>query len=318
MKDTNKEASLPTEADILAGKSISSRFILGVFIGLAVIAPGISGSTVAIMLGLYAAMLYAMGHLFGDFRRSFLFLLPIGAGAVIGFLGGFIVVQRVFGDYLLQMVCLFGGLMIGALPAVTDEIRGEKPTALRIALLVLGVLIPVFVALFSYFAISPDSTADTFTDFPILRYVLYLPLGFAVSVTQLVPGLSATAILMAFGQFGPILNSVHLDYILENPRVLLLYLSLGVGFLLGLLSLARALSYLLTHCKAPAFFMIVGLSLGSVISMFVGSDMLALYGAWSASEIPLLGVLVGILCLAVGITASYLLVRYERAHKQNE
>lgn len=318
MKDTNKEASLPTDTDILTGKSKVRRFILGVFIGLAVIAPGISGSTVAILLGLYAAMLYAMGHLFGDFRRCFLFLLPLGVGAVLGFIGGFIVVQKVFGDYLFQMVCLFGGLMIGAIPAVTDELHGEKPTLSRVALLALGVLIPVFVALFSYFAISPDGTADTFTDFPVLRYVLYLPLGFAVSVTQLLPGLSATAILMAFGQFGPILNSVHLDYILANPCVLILYLSLGVGFLLGLLSLARVLSYLLSHHKAPAFYMITGLSVGSVISMFFGSDMLTLYEEWAASALPLWGVLVGILCLAAGITISYLLVRYERAHKESE
>ena len=48
-------------------------FILGIFIGLAVIVPGVSGSTVAIMFGLYAAMLYAIGNIFGDFKKCFKF-----------------------------------------------------------------------------------------------------------------------------------------------------------------------------------------------------------------------------------------------------
>ena len=44
-------------------------FVLGIFIGLAVIVPGVSGSTVAIMFGLYAAMLYAIGNVTKDFKR---------------------------------------------------------------------------------------------------------------------------------------------------------------------------------------------------------------------------------------------------------
>ena len=49
--------------------------ILGFIIGLAVIIPGISGSTVAIIFKLYDQFLYAVGNLFKQFKKCFAFLL---------------------------------------------------------------------------------------------------------------------------------------------------------------------------------------------------------------------------------------------------
>ncbi len=305
-----------TAESVLAGKSKLRSFILGIFIGLAIIAPGISGSTIAIILGLYTAMLYAMGHLASrEFKPCFLFLLPLGLGAVIGFLGGFVVMQKVFGPYVFEMVCLFTGLMTGAFPAILREVKGEKRTPRRISLFVLGLILPILIALLSY-ALLPDTPSNaTFTDFPVLRYLAYLPLGALVSLTQIIPGLSATAILMAFGQFGPILNSVHLDYILENPEVLLLYFSLAVGFGGGLLFLSRILSDLLKKHKGTAFFLIVGLSVGSILSMFLGTDMMACYKRFASLPVfPIGTLLLGVGLFALGFALAYLLVLYEKKH----
>ena len=312
------EESVKTQSaeEMLAGKSKLRSFILGIFIGLAVILPGISGSTVAIILGLYTAMLYAMGHLASrEFKPCFLFLLPLGVGAVIGFFGGFFVMQRVFGPYVFEMVCLFTGLMTGALPAILGEIKGERCTPRRVSLLVIGALLPVLVALLSCFLLPKTASDATFTEFPVLRYFAYLPLGVLVSLTQIVPGLSATAILMAFGQFGPILNSVHLDYILANPEVILLYFTLALGFGVGLLLLSRILSDILKKHKGTAFFMIVGLSVGSILSMFFGTDMMACYKSMvSLPAFPIGTLLLGVGLFALGCAIAYLLVRYEKKH----
>ena len=316
MNDFEKNGVTENAETVLSGKSRLRTFILGIFIGLAVIAPGISGSTVAIILGLYTAMLYAMGHLASrEFKPCFIFLLPLALGAVIGFFGGFIVVQKVFAPYTFEMVLLFTGLMTGAVPALTGELKSARVTPWRVLLLVLGLLLPVAIALISY-ALLPESSSDaTFTDFPVWRYFAYLPLGLLVSLTQIVPGLSATAILMAFGQFGLILNSVHLDYILAHPEVLLLYAALGVGFLLGLLLLSRILSTLLAKYRAASFFAIVGLSFGSILSMFLGTDMMECYAAFGAAEaFPVLKLLLGILLFVGGFLLAYLLVRYEKKH----
>lgn len=287
--------------------------LLGVCIGLAVIIPGVSGSTIAIIFSLYAGMLYAFGHILGDFKRCFLFLLPIGIGVVVGFAAGFVVIQRYFEAYMFQIVCLFVGLMIGAIPALTKELRGEKVTPLRGILLPIGILIPLAVgALAIVLSAGADSAAGGAVAFSPVRAILYLPLGALVAATQIIPGLSATAILMAFGQFQPILDSLHREYLMENPLVLILYACLGIGFLGGLVLISRGFSVLLEKHKGSTFFFVCGLAFGSIASMFLNPDMWATYTAWAkGTESPILPLAVGGGLLVVGFVASFLLTRYE-------
>ena len=298
--------------------SFMLALLLGVFIGLAVIIPGISGSTVAIIFGMYAALLYALGNILNDFKRCFLYLIPIAIGAAVGFLGGFLIIQRVFDRYMFMLVCLFAGLMIGAVPALTAEIKGEKRTPARISLLGVGVIIPILVGVISIILGSASGESEaTFTAFPPYLFILYLPLGVAVSATQIIPGLSATAILMACGQFKPILNSLHLDYILENPSVIGLYLCLVGGFAVGIVLISRLFSKIIAKRRAPAFFFVVGLSFGSILSMFLNLDMWEIYTAWAGGQDPTLQIIIGGLLLAVGFTASFLLTRYELGRKKD-
>lgn len=315
----SREPMTASESVDLKSKSRLLAFVLGIFIGLAVIVPGVSGSTIAIIFGLYTALLYAIGNVFNDFRRCVRFLLPLGLGAIVGFGAGFIVIQKVFGAYVFQIVCLFVGLMIGALPAVTRELRGERVTPLRATLFPVGILIPLAIGVLSVLLTVGGESAETFVDFPVWRYLVYLPLGFTVSATQIVPGLSATAILMAVGQFGLILNSLHLDYILENPQVLGLYAALGVGFLAGLVLISRGFSAILAKHKATAFFLVVGLSIGSVVSMFVNPDMAEVYARWLAAEsLPVGELVVGVVLMAVGFVPSFLLTRYELGREKKD
>ena len=65
-----------------SNKSWFKSAFLGFLIGLAVIIPGISGSTVAIIFKLYDQFLYAVGNIFKRFKLCFLFLLPIGLGVI--------------------------------------------------------------------------------------------------------------------------------------------------------------------------------------------------------------------------------------------
>ena len=316
MKKENNTTTQAADVD-LQSKSRLLAFVLGIFIGLAVIVPGVSGSTIAIIFGLYTALLYAIGNILNDFKRCVLFLLPLALGAAVGFLAGFLVIQRVFGKYLFIIVCLFVGLMAGALGAVTKEIKGQKITPARGILFPIGILIPIAIGVISILLTSGGESAETFVDFPWWRFAIYFPLGFAVSATQIIPGLSATAILMAVGQFGPILNSLHLDYILENPAVLGLYASIGLGFLVGLVVISRLFSAILARHKVTAFFLVSGLSIGSIISMFINPDVSEVYAEWAAGGgNPALSITLGAILLAVGFTLSFLLTRYELGREE--
>ena len=316
-KEKSVERELPPDYPLKKydAKTRLLAFILGLFIGIAIIVPGVSGSTVAIILGLYTGMLYAIGNILSDFKRAFAFLLPIGIGAVIGFLAGFIIIQKIFGDYMFVIVCLFVGLMIGAVPAILKETKGEKKTPLRCLLFCIGVLIPLAIGAVSIMLSSGSETTETFTSFPLWRYPFYLLLGFVVSVTQIVPGLSATAILMAVGQFKPILNSLHLDYILENPAVIILYACLGIGFLVGMVVISKAFSAMIAKHKATVFFAVTGLSFGSIASMFLNPDIVEVYATWTDIS-PVFDLSVGGVLLVVGFISSFLLTRYELKHQE--
>ncbi len=299
-------------------KSFLLALLLGVFIGLAIIVPGVSGSTVAIIFGMYAALLYAIGNILGDFVRCVKYLFPIGIGAVIGFLGGFLVIQRVFEPYMFQLVCLFAGLMIGAVPAITAEVKGEKRSAARVALLCVGFAVPLAVSIVSIILSKSASLGGTegFANIPPYLFLLYVPLGAVVSATQIIPGLSATAILMACGQFGPILGSLHLDYILENPAFIGLMLCLVGGFAVGIVLISRMFSKLIEKKRAATFFFVTGLSLGSIASMFLNSDMWEIYEGWQVGGFSEAGFLVGAMLLIIGFVCSFLLTRYELGRKE--
>lgn len=289
--------------------------LLGFFIGLAVIVPGISGSTVAIIFKLYDQFLYAVGNLFKSFKKCFLFLLPIGIGLIIGVLLGFIAVKELLALLPFAIVCLFAGLMCGAFPAVKDELKGAKRTPLRIVLFALGVMVPLAIGCLSAFlTMGEGATADVFAFVQWWHFPLAVLIGGVVGLTQVVPGLSASAFLMAVGWFSSVVESVSLTYWKSNPAVFFVYAGLGIGFLVGIFGFSKLLTYLFGRARHTAYSAIVGLSLGSILSMFCNGDIIEVYLSWKtgAAANLALDIALGIVLFAVGVAGAYLLVRYQR------
>lgn len=287
--------------------------LLGFFIGLAVIVPGISGSTVAIIFKLYDQFLYAVGNLFRKFKKCFAFLLPIGIGMVVGVLLGFISVKKLLDIIPFAVVCLFAGLMCGAFPAVKDELKGAERNGKRIALFAVGLFIPVALGCVSAWLASGESfTEDMFANVQWWHILLGLAIGYVVGVTQIVPGLSASAFLMAVGWFASLVDSVSLTYWQSNPMIFALYAGLGMGFLAGLFTFSKFLTYMFGRARHTSYFMIVGLSLGSIVSMFCNGDIIETYLAWAQNGVVVFDLILGIVLFALGVLGAYALVRYQR------
>lgn len=292
--------------------------LLGFFVGLAVIVPGISGSTVAIIFKLYDQFLYALGNLFKKFKQCFVFLLPIGIGIVVGVLLGFFAVKELLDILPFAIVCLFAGLMTGAFPAVTDELKGAEKTPKRIALFIVGLFIPIALGGFSAITTVESKLVsfqiDLFANVTVWQVVFALLIGAVVGLTQIVPGLSASAFLMAVGWFASIMDSVSLTYWKENPAIFFVYAALAVGFLGGVLGFSGLLTSLFRKARHTSYSMIVGLSLGSIISMFCNGDIVEVYYSWGAgtAQNPVLDIILGVALFAIGVVCAYLLVKYQR------
>lgn len=291
-------------------KDVAKGGLLGFFIGLAIIVPGISGSAVAIIFRLYEKLLYALGNILKKLKVCALFLLPILIGAVIGLVLGFLGVQQLLNFIPFAIVACFAGLMVGAYPAVTDQLKGEKPNTLRIILFILGLGLPIAFACISIFVSGGFPELDQLSWY---HYLIFILLGFVVAITQLVPGLSATAVLMMVGCFSKLLNSVSLTYWKENPMVFLVYGCLAVGLLIGLVSVSKLLSGLLGKFHGNCFYCIAGLSLGSIVTMFFNSDMMEIYHNFDFSQTKtIVDLSLGIGLFILGLVGAYLLVRVER------
>ncbi len=290
--------------------------VLGFFIGLAVIVPGVSGSAVAIMMKLYERLLYAIANILKKFKLAVLFLLPIVVGAIVGFLLGFLAVQQLLQLIPFAIILFFAGLMLGAYPSIYDEYKKERHSPLRIVLLILGIALPIGLSLVS--SLLNEGKIDL-ANLSWYHYILYLFYGFVMAITQLVPGLSATAFLMACGTYTPLMESVHLSYWQENPLVFLVYALLAIGFLIGLVVVSKAVGFFLKKWRGATFHLIGGLSLGSIVSMVVSPEAFDCYWEWSGSgSLNWLDLGLGLGLFAVGVAMAFLFYLYESRKKPKE
>lgn len=307
-----KEFKLPKHN----GKSWFKGAINGFFIGLAIIVPGISGATISIIFKLYDSIVYAVSQLLKHFGKAFVWLLPLIVGGIIGIVLGFFGVQYAL-DYIpFGIICLFAGLMIGAFPSVWKEISGARKTPWRWTLLAIGIVIPILLSALTT-NILPSSGDKSLTGLGIGDYIILLVIGIVVALTQLVPGLSASAFLMMTGYFTVLVNSISLSYWKENPSVFIVYVVLVVGFIVGLLAFSSLLNLLFKKKRETSFFLIVGLSIGSIVCMFYNPEVYEVYQGWaengmSSSSVGMYtDIGIGAALLVVGIAISLALVIYE-------
>ena len=279
-------------------KEIIVSLFVGFSIGLSVIVPGISGSSVAIIMKVYDKLMYSFSNIFKKFKVCIVFLIPILIGVILGFGIGLVLVKLLLEAFPFITICFFVGLMVGTFPILFEEIKGEKITRNRVALFVAGVLMPLAITGISLLLSSTNDLANV----NIGHYVLFLVIGILISLTQLIPGLSATVLLMIFGYYYALMDGIGRE-MFSNLRLILVYVALVVGFGIGVLLFSKGINKLLDVAKKPFFFVICGLSIGSVISVFLGNDCMAIYKNWQSSDM-IIDIPIGILVLAVGALAT--------------
>lgn len=295
-------------------KSWFKSCLLGFLIGLAIIVPGISGSTISILFKLYDKLLYAISNIFKKFKVCVLFLLPILIGGILGIILGFFSVKKLLEIIPFAIVCLFAGLMCGSAPSVKDEIKGEKFNTLRIILLIIGIALPVCISVLSIQ--FQNNNANTFETVDWYQYPLCLIIGFIIAITQLIPGLSATAFLMSIGYFAKIMSIISFSAISSHPEYIGILACLGIGFIFGLFIISKIVTAIFKNHRSTAFFMILGFVIGSILTMFYNPDIYSTYILWTKGEGRLtLELSLGIPLFIVGFATAYFLVRYERSKK---
>ncbi len=204
-------------------KSLSARgnfFLLlavGAVIGIGGILPGVSGAVLAVSLGLYKPMLDAIAGFFKEPKKNFLFLLPIGLGAALGFLAVAVALNGLLERWEAQVVWLFIGLVAGGIPSFLREAneRGFKKRYLLMTVLgaALGALL-----------LFLDKDAQETQNVTRLLPLEALAAGAIVSVGAVFPGVSTAFILMYLGWYKAMMDAF------SSAKVgTVLFVGLGAG-----------------------------------------------------------------------------------------
>ncbi len=287
--------------------------VLGFLIGLAVIIPGFSGAQLSIMFKLYDKLMAALSNLFN--KKSILFLLPIVLFAIVGFILGLFSIQKLLEISMFCVVLFFAGMMLGGIKTITKEIKGEKISVKRIVLLVVGLLIPISISILACNVSYGDTNILVST--PWYFYIFAIVIGFLIAMTQLIPGLSATSLLMSLGLYDAFIKSVSLTFWKENPHVLLVYLMIVLGGILGIVFISKAVNNLLKNHKGSFYFLVTGLCISSLIAMFYNPEILPFYQNFTSANMTEL--IIGIVLFVIGTVFVYFVTSYaDKKELQNQ
>ena len=224
-------------------------FLKGFIIGIGKIIPGVSGSVLAVSMGVYEKSLDYLANFRKKFKESICFLMPLGLGIIMAILLFSKIILFFLNSYPMPTLCLFFGLLIGTIPSVIKKIKFKYQDYLVIIL-----IISVFLLLTSSISLP------TFEINSNLSYLWIIMLGMIDALSMIIPGLSGTAIYLMLGSYSFILN------LFSNPIENILASSCFIiGFILAFLLLAKLLNYLFKKANHLTWLVIISFILYSLI-----------------------------------------------------
>lgn len=256
-------------------------YLTGIAMGAADVVPGVSGGTMAFILGVYGTLLNAIKSFnfkairlllsakIGELLRhiSFFFLLALGAGI----LSAVLALANALGNALEQQPTLvyafFGGLIVASIVSVAILLRWNP---MAILALIAG-------ALFAYWLVALPELADADHSFPMLFFS-----GAVAICAMILPGISGSFILLILGQY---------KFVLDAVRALNIgsILPVALGAVIGILAFSRVLSWLLRHHYTVTVAALVGFMIGSLRRVWIeGERGLSQLGTVGAGEVALI------------------------------
>ena len=268
------------------------EMLRGMVIGLANIIPGVSGGTMMVSMGIYDTLIHCITHLFKEFKKSILTLLPYAVGMVLAIGGLSFALKWAFAVYPLPTNTLFIGLILGGLPAILRQVKGKKKGAVG------AVLFVVFFALIIVMQIFQSEHVATIT-LSFGEVIKLFMLGAVASATMVIPGVSGSMILKLLGYYEPVVTVAipglisglaHGEWAAVGANVGIL-LPFGLGIVVGIFAIAKLIEVLLAHWEGQTYCAILGLVTASPVAILMATEMVNL--SWTTLIISLLTFAIG-------------------------
>ncbi len=274
----------------------------GCVMGIANVIPGVSGGTMAVSMGIYDRLITALTHLFKEFKKSFVTVLPIGIGMVIGILGLSRLIEWMFGIIPVQTNLFFIGLILGGLPMMIKEVKGKKVNAGCVVGFIFFFLLVAGLAL-----LDGIKGTDADLSFSILTELKLFGVGVVAAATMVIPGVSGSMMLMLMGYYEPVISAINstvdalramdMDGLMSG---ILILAPLGIGVVVGIFVIAKIIEWLFNKFATVVYWCIIGLIAASPIAIIImNHDIFAGMNA--------VVVITAVIALAVGCVIAYFL-----------
>lgn len=236
-------------------KSFLYRILCGFCLGISVFAPGISGSIMAIIMGIYEKLIDIASNPFKNLKQTIKFLFPMGIGAAISLVLFILVFSYLFEAYEKAVYMLFIGLIAGNLPMIYKETKKSEFKWYH--------LLGAIVALFTAFIIGVVSeNANTAQSIEAGSNLIYLAISGAVGgFASLIPGMSVSMILIVMGVYDTLIASAKSLDIATIATV-------GIAFVVAMVLSSRVIKFVFEKFSGLAHFMVLGFLVGSIGGIF--------------------------------------------------
>lgn len=253
------------------------NFIRGFCMALADSVPGVSGGTVAFLLGFYDKFIGSLDALVAgsmqEKKEAIIFLIKIMVGWVVGFLMAVSILASIFDAQIYKISSLFMGFILFAIPIVVKEEKANmKFNASSIIAGIIGIAIVALITYFNPIA-GQGSTVDLSSlNISLILYV-FVAAMFAISAMVL-PGISGSTLLLIFGLYVPIISAVKaaISFNLDYLPILIVF---ALGILAGIVSVVRVIKWALDKHRSIMIFLIIGMMIGSFYAIIMGPQTLS-------------------------------------------
>ena len=238
--------------------------------------PGVSGGTIAFILGFYDKFINSLNSLVStksskeEKIEALKFLVKIGIGWAVGMVLAVLFISSVFTTHIYKISSLFLGFIIFSLPLIIKEEKSEIIGKYKnIIFTLIGVLI---VAAITYF--NPATSGGTGINLSLdnlnIGLIAYVFIVGAIAICAMVlPGISGSTLLLIFGLYAPVMTAVK-SVIKFDFSYLPIVIVFGLGVVTGIVSVIRLLRYLLANHRSKVIYTIIGLMIGSLYAVVMG------------------------------------------------
>ena len=245
--------------------------INGFCMALADSVPGVSGETIAFIMGFYDQFIGSIHDLaFSDMekkKQALKYLVKLGIGWAIGMIAAVLVLSAVFESHIYAISSLFIGFILCAIPVIIQE---EKDCIFghykNILFLLIGAGVVVAI---TYFNSGNTAISGDLSELTVGKGIYLFVVGMIAISAMFLPGISGSTLLLIFGLYVPIISAIkeflHLNFAYVPALVIF-----GLGVITGALTVVKGIKVCLDSYRSQSVYAIIGMMIGSFYAIVMG------------------------------------------------